>query len=116
MDALAATGAHERGERVRAVCAAIPRGRWTTYGDVADLAGMPGAARAVARIVANFPGVPNAHRVLRASGRVADGFRTGDGGGPEVARGLLRAEGVPFTRSGTAGPGRRWNGLPDAQA
>jgi methylated-DNA-protein-cysteine methyltransferase-like protein len=97
-----------RGAAIRAVCAAIPRGRWTTYGDVADMAGLPGRARLVGRVVSRDPGVRNAHRVLRAGGRVSDGFVTDAGGGPETARRLFAGEGVAFSRSGVADPGRRW--------
>lgn len=97
-----------RGAAIRAVCAAIPHGRWTTYGDVADMAGLPGRARLVGRVAAREAGVRNAHRVLRAGGRVSEGFATADGGGPETARRLLAAEGVTFDRSGAADPARRW--------
>ncbi len=93
---------------VRRICAAIPPGCWTTYGDVAEGAGIPGAARMAARIVARDDGVTNAHRVLRAGGRVSEGFATAAGGGPDVARRMLEDEGVAFERSGAADSGRRW--------
>jgi alkylated DNA nucleotide flippase Atl1 len=92
---------------LRAVCAAIPRGRWATYGDVAEAAGRPGGARWAARALA-AGGVPHAHRVLRAGGVVAAGYREGDGRGPEAARERLAAEGLAFDARGAADPGRRW--------
>ncbi|MBJ7457056.1 MAG: MGMT family protein, partial [Thermoleophilia bacterium] len=67
--------------------------------------------RLVGRVVSRDPGVRNAHRVLRAGGRVSDGFATAAGGGPEEARRLLAGEGVAFSRSGAADPARRW--VPD---
>lgn len=56
-------------ERVRAIVRQIPRGSTLTYGEVAALAGSPGAARAVGQIMArNYdPSVP-CHRVVRADG------------------------------------------------
>lgn len=71
------------------VVSRIPPGRVTTYGDVARLAGRPGAARAVGNIMARAtrPGLPY-HRVLAAGGAL--------GGYSELAikRALLAAEGI----------------------
>lgn len=69
--------------------ARVPPGRVTTYGDVALLAGRPGAARAVGNIMArsNRPGLPY-HRVIAAGGAL--------GGYSDLAlkRALLAAEGL----------------------
>lgn len=92
---------------LRAVCGTIPRGRWASYGDVAEAAGHPGGARWAARLLA-AGGVPNAHRVIRASGRVSEGYRASDGRGPDAARERLTAEGLTFGRDGSADPARRW--------
>lgn len=75
--------------RVLRVVARIPHGRVVTYGDVARLAGRPGAARAVGNIMrdAAEPGLPY-HRVIAANG-VIGGF----GGSPHVKRARLAAEG-----------------------
>lgn len=89
-----------------AVVSRIPPGRVATYGDVARLAGTPGAARAVGHVLAhaNRPGIPY-HRVIAAGGML--------GGYSEIAlkRALLAAEGVQ------CGPSRirefsrlRWRG------
>ena len=70
----------------------IPYGRVATYGEVAALAGRPGAARAVGNIMRTCgrPDVP-CHRV------VAAGWRLGGYGGSEVLkRQLLMSEGVVF--------------------
>jgi O-6-methylguanine DNA methyltransferase len=76
--------------RVLAVVRTIPVGRVATYGDVAALAGRPGAARAVGNIMrtCTVPGVP-AHRVIAAGGRLG-----GYGGSEALKRALLIAEGV----------------------
>src|SRR6478672_4922318 len=75
--------------RVLAVLRRIPPGRVVTYGDVARLAGRPGAARAVGTIMrlAKEPGLPY-HRVIAAGGRVG-----GYGRDPTLKLALLRAEG-----------------------
>ena len=87
----------------RAILAAvrrIPRGRVATYGDVAAIAGRPGAARAVGRVMSRLDGplaskVPW-QRVVNAAGRVSR--RPGDG--PETQRRLLEREGIRFRRGG----------------
>jgi len=76
--------------RVLSVVRRIPPGRVATYGDIARLAGRPGAARAVGNVMRTCrePGVP-AHRVVGAAGAIG-----GFGGNPELKKALLRAEGV----------------------
>ncbi len=94
-----------------AVVRRIPPGRVATYGCVAELAGRPGAARAVGNIMSEGgrPDVP-AHRVIAAGGRLG-----GYGGQEHLKRSLLQAEGVtfrgarvhPFSALEWAGPPRR---------
>ena len=68
-------------ERVLAVVRKIKRGTTRTYGEVARLAGSPGAARAVGTIMANnFDTTIPCHRVVRADGTVGGYNR---GGVPE---------------------------------
>lgn len=76
--------------RVLATVRRIPPGRVATYGDVARLAGRPGAARAVGNIMrgCSRPDVP-CHRVIAAGGRLG-----GYGGNVGLKRSLLRAEGI----------------------
>lgn len=89
--------------RVRDVVAALPPGDVVTYGEVAALAGKPGAARGVGAVLAGSGerGLPW-WRVVNASGRLVPGHER------EHAR-RLRAEGVAvdlaagrvrFTRAG----------------
>ena len=77
--------------RVIATVRRIPVGKVATYGDVAEAAGRPGAARAVGNIMRDCgrPDVP-CHRVIAAAGKLG-----GYGGNLELKRGLLRAEGIP---------------------
>ncbi len=76
--------------RVLAVVRRIPPGRVATYGDVADMAGRPRAARAVGNIMreCHDPGTP-CHRVVAAGGALG-----GYGGNLQLKRELLRAEGL----------------------
>lgn len=69
---------------------AIPRGRVSTYGAVAKMAGYPGAARMVARVLRRGFGLPW-QRVLGAGGEIK---LTGDSAIEQRLR--LEAEGVGF--------------------
>lgn len=70
----------------------IPVGRVTTYGEVARLAGRPGAARAVGNVLreAHQPGLPY-HRVIAAGGQL------GGYSNLAIKRSLLAAEGLVVT-------------------
>ena len=76
--------------RVLTVVRRIPAGRVATYGDIARLAGRPGAARAVGNVMRDCGAhdVP-CHRVVAAAGRLG-----GYGGAPSLKRSLLHAEGI----------------------
>jgi O-6-methylguanine DNA methyltransferase len=87
----------------------IPRGRVLTYGDVAVIAGRPGAARAVGNVMrgCDDPSVP-CHRVIAAGGALG-----GFGPDPHVKKQRLAAEGVTFSGRRVRGfPQLRWDGLP----
>src|SRR4029453_640707 len=75
--------------RVMAAVRRIPRGRVATYGDIAGLAGSPGAWRAVGTIMRECrdPATPW-HRGAGASGALGGGT-----GSVQTKRELLRAEG-----------------------
>ena len=93
--------------RVLYVLRRIPAGRVVTYGDVARLAGRPGAARAVGQIMRRVdePGLPY-HRVIAAGGRIG-----GFGQHPRVKAALLAAEGLTIRRGRVAGfAALRWQG------
>lgn len=78
-------------DKVRKVVKAIPKGEVLTYKQVAEKAGNPQAARAVANIMAaNYaPEIP-CHRVIRTDGTLGGYNR----GGIEAKRKLLLQEGV----------------------
>lgn len=67
----------------------IPAGKTMTYGQVAAMAGRPGAARAVGMIMSKNinPEVP-CHRVIRANGKLGGYNR----GGIEQKQKLLKQE------------------------
>ena len=74
---------------MRDVVKRVPRGRVTTYGDVARAAGFPTCSRQAAWCLKKFdPGLPW-HRVIGKGGKV---LLRGEGGVEQVQR--LEAEGV----------------------
>ena len=99
-------------ERIYAVVRRIPRGRVATYGDVAELAGMPGAARQVGwalHALAAHTRVPW-QRVLNARGEVS---ARGEPEASRVQRALLEREGVRFAKNGRLELARyRWPSAP----
>lgn len=66
-------------EKVYNAVKKIPRGRVTTYGEIAIMAGHPGAARAVGTALHKNPyeGIVPCHRVVNASGKLAKDFAFG---------------------------------------
>ena len=95
------------GRRVLHVLRRIPPGRVITYGDLARLAGRPGAARAAGNIMrdAPEPGLPY-HRVIAAGGKLG-----GFGGDPQRKTTLLTAEGHTVRRGRLLRfAERRWRG------
>jgi methylated-DNA-protein-cysteine methyltransferase related protein len=76
--------------RIERTIRAIPRGKVSTYGGVAQAAGFPGAARMVARVLRGGYGLPW-QRVLGAGGAIK---LTGDSAIEQRLR--LEAEGVRF--------------------
>lgn len=95
-------------ERVWQVIAMIPKGRVATYGQVAELAGLPGRARRVGNLLSHLP--PGSkipwHRVVNASGGIS---LPEDSGGFSRQQRLLKKEGVAFNASGRVSLRRfRW--------
>jgi alkylated DNA nucleotide flippase Atl1 len=80
--------------RVNAAIAAIPRGRWTTYGDLALLGGT--AAMLVGQHIAATPGLDNAYRVLGPDGRPRPDFRWTAPGDARDVISVLSEDGVRF--------------------
>ena len=80
-------------QKVLLAAAKIPYGVVASYGDVARLAGSPGAARAVGQVMASNPIgiVIPCHRVIGSSGHLV-GFGGGDS--LKVKKWLLEKEGI----------------------
>jgi methylated-DNA-[protein]-cysteine S-methyltransferase len=78
--------------KVRAACRAIPRGEVRSYGELAESAGFPGAARAVGSVMRTnrFPLIIPCHRVVASGGKIG-GFSCPSG--LEMKEKLLALEG-----------------------
>lgn len=78
-------------DRVRAIVAAIPKGKTLTYQEVANKAGSPRAYRAVGSVLRqNYdPKIP-CHRVIKSDGGMGDYNR----GGADAKRKILETEGA----------------------
>ena len=77
-------------EEVATVLMRLEPGEVVSYGEVAEEAGFPGAARAVGNLVRSTPGLPW-WRVVARSGRLAPGHE-------QRQAELLRSEGVTITK------------------
>ena len=85
-------------QRAATVIAGIPAGDVWTYGEVAEAAGRPGAARAVGHLLATTPEELPWWRVVAANGRLVPGHE-------RVQAERLRAEGVAIDpKTGRARP------------
>jgi methylated-DNA-protein-cysteine methyltransferase-like protein len=82
-------------DRIYSVVISIPRGQVATYGQIAELAGLPGHARQVGyalKVIPDDRAVPW-HRVVNARGEISP---RGTGDCEREQRLLLEAEGVTF--------------------
>lgn len=96
--------ADPRWARVIEALGYVEAGWWTTYGDLATVTELS------AQSIGNFLGsekVDNAHRVLRADGSIAPGFRWSDPDRSDDPRQVLESEGLRFDESGRADPDQR---------
>ena len=86
-------------EKIYAVVRRIPRGRVATYGQIAELAGLPGHARQVGYAMAALPSSTALpwHRVINAAGMVS---RRRVPGAELSQRQLLEREGIRFNSRG----------------
>ncbi len=82
-------------ERVKQLIKSIPRGKVSTYGQIAAFAGDPRGARQVARILHSCAEKDNLpwYRVINQMGRIS----LSKGNGYELQYSLLRKEGVRFS-------------------
>ncbi len=93
------TDAATLAEQVWQVIALIPKGRVATYGQVAELAGLPGGARRVGHVLSQLPSGTRIpwHRVVNASGRISLPDKSG-GFARQHTR--LKKEGIVFSATG----------------
>jgi methylated-DNA-protein-cysteine methyltransferase-like protein len=77
-------------EKIKRVISRVPRGRVATYGQIATLAGFPGAARQVVWALRGSFELPW-HRIVGAGGKIS---LTGEPGFEQRMR--LQSEGVVF--------------------
>ena len=95
--------------RVYDIVRQVPRGRVTTYGDVAQLVGQGCDARLVGYAMANCPDDVPWQRVINAQGKISL-----QGEAAQKQRLRLAAEGIVFDARGKIDLKRfRWNGPGD---
>jgi methylated-DNA-protein-cysteine methyltransferase-like protein len=77
---------------------AVPKGKVSSYRDIALKAGLPNGARQTVRILHSMSEKHNLpwHRIIRSNGSIA----LGEGEGRELQISLLRAEGVKVSHDG----------------
>lgn len=97
---------------------ALPAGRWTTYGDLAEVVGT--AAQPLGQHFMSCGDCTNAFRVLDAAGRARPGFTWSDSLDTRTQGSALQAEGVRFVGD-RADPAQRLtvdqlNGLTDEES
>lgn len=80
--------------RLHSILEALPEGRWTTYGDLADAIGT--APQPLGAHITNCGQCANAHRVLTHQSRVAPNFAWSDPDDRRDPERMLAAEGVSF--------------------
>lgn len=86
-------------ERVKLLIKAIPRGKVSTYGQIAAFAGDPRGARQVARILHSCSEKDNLpwYRMINRMGRIS----LSPGNGYELQYSLLHKEGICFKLDGS---------------
>ena len=87
-------------EKVYAFLKTIPKGKVTTYGQIAAHLGNQNLSRVVGNILHQNPDPSEfpCHRVVNSKGQVAAQFAFGGG---DAQRRLLEQEGIVFERDGT---------------
>ena len=91
-------------DMIHRVVSRIPRGRVATYGQVAELVGIPGQPRRVGYALSALPDDTSVpwQRVVNAKGEIS----LRQSGADTLQRKLLRAEGIVFDRRGRISMGR----------
>jgi methylated-DNA-protein-cysteine methyltransferase-like protein len=99
--------APNRQQRVWQVVASIPRGRVASYGQIAELAGLPGHARYVGYTLRTLPADSKLpwHRVINAQGRLSFPPASAQ---YQRQKALLEEEGLVFLNGRLALSKHRW--------
>ena len=99
-----------REQRVYIALAQVPAGKIVTYGQLAELAGLPRAARLIGYILRNLPSETRLpwHRVINAAGKISLGPESDSG---LQQRTLLQEEGVIFNQGRISLKQFRWQPL-----
>lgn len=89
----------EFSERVYGFCSRVPRGRVTTYGEIARAIGKPGSSRAVGQVLKRNPNAPRVpcHRVVKSDGSLG-GYGGAGRKKTENKRKMLAREGIEITK------------------
>jgi alkylated DNA nucleotide flippase Atl1 len=87
------------------VVTALPAGVWTSYGDLAELAGT--AAQPTANHVARELSLKNGYRVLNSDGSISPSFQWGDAYDHRDPMEVLIGEGIEFDENGRASQAQR---------
>jgi methylated-DNA-protein-cysteine methyltransferase-like protein len=87
-------------ENIYAVVRSIPRGKVATYGQIAELAGVPNGHRIVARAMRSCPERLPWQRVVGKKDARRGQINIGDPDHAALQRGLLESEGVAFDAGG----------------
>jgi methylated-DNA-protein-cysteine methyltransferase-like protein len=89
------------------VVSRIPAGKVASYGQIAELAGLPGKARLVGRTMSHLPAQSDIpwHRVVNAAGKISLPERSG---GFERQKSRLLAEGIELSGSRISLAKYRW--------
>ena len=89
-------------KRIHAVIRKIPRGRVATYGQVAELAGIPGGARISAAALKTSTKADRLpwQRVIGKASKLRGRIAIHDPVGAAIQRQLLEDEGVPVSETG----------------
>ncbi|MCP4115091.1 MAG: MGMT family protein [Desulfobacteraceae bacterium] len=98
-------------KRALQVIKGIPEGKVLTYGGVAALAGNPGGARQVSRLLHSMSEKYDLpwHRVINAKGKIS----LKPSQGYELQRALLESEGIGFSKNDTVDLSvYLWDGVP----
>ncbi|NVK56949.1 MAG: MGMT family protein [Alteromonadaceae bacterium] len=85
-------------ERIRHTVSLVPKGKVASYGQVADLAGLPGRARYVGYCLRNTPSSVSLpwHRIVRSDGKLAFPEHSDTARSQQT---LLHAEGITVSNN-----------------